>query len=96
MIYSYSMTNSIHFIDFVPQITETKFFGGDKYESIDKCLERANEWIRKNYNREVINVETVVLPEIYHKKAADTKVVKTVTTGGSIVRTFQVIRIWYK
>ncbi|WP_124980777.1 hypothetical protein [Nonlabens xiamenensis] len=90
------MTNTIQFIDFIPEVTETKFFGGNKYESIDKCVERANEWIRKNYNRKIINVETVVLPQIYRKKEADSKSVYSIATGGSIVYTFQVVRIWYE
>ncbi len=90
------MTTSIHFIDFEPKPLESSFWKGAKYESMEVTLKRVNEWIRKNYNRTIINVETVILPNIYKKDVATTVEVQSYYTNGHVVHSFQVIRVWYK
>ncbi|SCX95661.1 hypothetical protein SAMN05192588_0425 [Nonlabens sp. Hel1_33_55] len=90
------MTITIKHIDFAPKSLEKSFWGSHTYEDLGMVLERANEWIRRNYNVEIINVETVVMPNIFIKEASITDQVTQVATGGSIVQNFQIIRIWYK
>ena len=90
------MTTTINYIDFEPKPLEKSFWGTHTYEKLDEVLKRANEWIRRNYSTEIVNVETVVLPNIYRKDTAQTNQVAQFITGGSTVNNFQIIRIWYK
>ena len=90
------MTTTINYIDFEPKVLEKNFWKGTIYENIDATLIRANEWIRRNYSAEIVNVETVVLPNIYKKETATTHQTTQFITGGSTVNNFQIIRIWYK
>ena len=90
------MTTTINYIDFVPEALDRSFWGTFTYESLDEVLKRANEWIRRNYSTEILNVETVVLPNIYKKDEAETKTMIQYNTGGHLVKSFQIIRIWYK
>jgi len=90
------MTTTMKYIDFTQKALEKNFWGTYTYDNLDAVLERANEWIRKNYNCEIINVETVVLPNIYKKGIATTNQLSQFITGGSTVINFQIIRIWYK
>lgn len=90
------MTNTIKHIDFAPQLIDKSMWGGSTYEQLDTVLARANEWVRKNYNYTIVNVETVVLPNIYKGKEAFTTGTIQYYTGGHTVQNFQIIRIWYK
>ncbi|WP_148311396.1 hypothetical protein [Nonlabens marinus] len=90
------MTTTINYIDFIPEATDRSFWGVKSYENLDATLERANEWIRRNYSREIVNVETVVLPNIYAKGTANSKEVSQYYTGGHSIQNFQIIRVWYK
>jgi hypothetical protein len=90
------MTTTIKYIDFVPELLDKSFWGTSTYESIDQVLKRANEWTRRNYSHEIVNVETVVLPNIYKGKNVNSKNVIQYHTGGHLVQNFQIIRIWYK
>ncbi len=90
------MTTTINYIDFTPEATDRNFWGVRTFENLDATLERANEWIRRNYSKEIVNVETVVLPNIYAKGAANSKEVSQYYTGGHSIQNFQIIRVWYK
>ena len=59
-----------------------------QYESMDSVLERINDFVREQGVR-VINVETVVLPNIEETGQADSH-----TTGED--EWCQVIRLWYQ
>ncbi|GAK94288.1 hypothetical protein JCM19298_1416 [Nonlabens ulvanivorans] len=89
------MTNKINYIDFEPQVINKNFWGGSKtYENNEVVMERVNEWVRKNYNREIINMETLILP-----KSANTTYsanASKLNMQGGIVYMIQTIRIWYK
>ena len=56
----------IQFKDFVPEIKKRIIFSND-IEDLNVSLERMNDWIRKNEQYEIINVETVVLPNMHGK-----------------------------
>ncbi|WP_194850559.1 hypothetical protein [Nonlabens antarcticus] len=90
------MTTTINYIDFEPQVLEKSFWGIHSYENIRATLDRANEWMHRNYSKEIINVETVVLPNIYKKSEAITDQTTQFYTGGQSVQNFQIIRIWFK
>lgn len=90
------MNHEINYVDFEPQQLERSFWGIHSYENLTDVLKRANEWIRRNYSHEIVNVETVVLPNIYVKGKAQTSKIAQYYTGGQSVQNFQIIRIWYK
>ena len=90
------MTTTINYIDFEPKPLEKSFWGISSYENLDAVLKRANEWVRRNYSHEIVNIETVVLPNIYKNKKAFTEGTIQYYTGGHTVQNFQIIRIWYK
>lgn len=87
------MTNEINYIDFEPQILEKNFWGTKTYETTAIVLERANEWVRKNYNRKIINVETIIVP----KSSTSLKNANTnkLNMQGGIVYMIETIRVWY-
>lgn len=87
------MTNEINYIDFEPQILEKNFWGTKTYETTEIVLERANEWVRKNYNRKIINVETIIVP----KSSTSLKNTNTskLNMQGGIVYMIETIRVWY-
>ncbi|OUS16512.1 hypothetical protein A9Q93_05715 [Nonlabens dokdonensis] len=88
------MTNEINYIDFEPQILEKNFWGNKTYETTSMVMERVNEWVRKNYNREIINVETIIVP----KSSSSLKNTNTskLNMQGGIVYMIETIRVWYK
>jgi len=90
------MTTTINYIDFIPEQLEKNFWGIATYENLDEVLIRANEWTHRNYSKEIMNVETVVLPNIYSKGNGNSKEVSQYYTGGHSIQNFQIIRIWYK
>ncbi|MGJ8684875.1 MAG: hypothetical protein ACSHWW_09630 [Nonlabens sp.] len=88
------MTNEINYKDFEPQVLEKKFWSGSSYESTQMVLERVNEWIRKNYNMKIINVETLLVPTMnYTKKKTNAK---KLNMGGGYVYMIEVVRVWYQ
>lgn len=88
------MTNKIEFIDFHPDVLEKSFWGNKKYESIESLMKRVNEWVRKNYNREIINIETVqtVTAGSQSRSSSSSRIV----TGGGSFDMVQFVRLWYK
>ncbi|PPK93322.1 hypothetical protein LY01_02607 [Nonlabens xylanidelens] len=88
------MTNEIHFIDFEPQVTGTTFWQGKTYESKELVLERANQWIRKNYNNKIVNVETILLP--VSNKTGKKNTTSKINMHAGHVYLIQVMRVWYQ
>ena len=88
------MTNEINYIDFEPQILEKKFWSGNNYESTKVVVERANEWVRENYNFKIINVETLIIPIHPNKKRKrdDHKI----SSHAGYVYMIEVVRVWYQ
>lgn len=80
-----------HFKDFAPQLVKKGFFKID-YESFEEVLAAANAWIR-DHNIEVLNIETVVLPNMW-KAGGSTDMAHTSSDSGSFW--YQFIRVWYK
>lgn len=84
----------IKFKDFAPKvIKETKFiFTSATVGTFQSALDEANLWISKN-SIDVINIETVLLPEMHNEdRTTDTDL----TTSGEMRSSwYQFIRIWY-
>ncbi len=56
----------IKFADFLPKVTEKGgIFKAEKRQLLAEPIKRANEWIDRD-NIDVVNIETVVLPNIHN------------------------------
>ena len=80
----------IRYKDFSPSAVEHKVFSTE-YESFSEVVAHANEWIRDS-GVTVLNVETVVLPNLQEIKDKS-QVVTIMKHSGSYM--FQVVRVWY-
>lgn len=82
-----------HFKDFAPQVVKKGFFKAE-YESFEEVLAAANAWIR-DHNIEVLNIETVVFPDI-KREVGQTRIcpISLVEIGNSY--RYQFLRVWYK
>ena len=84
----------IQFIDFVPDIKKN-FLIANNVESLNSTMNRMNEWIRRNETYEIINIETVVLPNIHGNKeegSIDPELYFTEYQPGW----YQFFRVWYR
>lgn len=80
-----------HFKDFAPQPIKRSFFKTE-YESFEEALDAANAWIR-DHKVEVLNIETVVLPNMW--QAGETIDMAYISNeSGSYW--YQFLRVWYK
>ena len=80
-----------HFKDFAPQPIKRSFFKTE-YESFEESLDVANAWI-KDHKVEVLNIETVVLPNM-RRGDGTTDTEYTSSENGSYWCQF--LRVWYK
>jgi len=82
----------IKFKDFAPQVKKQGFFTNE-YETFAEALSAANVWIAAN-QIDVVNIETVVLPEMRSQEGTtDTDL----TTSSTMMNSwYQFIRIWHR
>nr|WP_239124681.1 hypothetical protein [Leptolyngbya sp. CCY15150] len=93
----------IKYKDFAPRITERGPFGGpSEYESFSEVVSAVNQWIEST-TIQVINVETVVLPDRLEGTSDDVYGVTTsnafhpvMISQGLPIKCFQCVRVWYK
>ncbi len=86
----------IRYKDFVPQmLAEPRLFKPGEYESFDAALTAANRWIKES-NAQIINVETVVLPNIWSRYEEGPTDVALGTSGEMPSHWHQFIRCWYR
>ncbi len=82
----------IAFKDFAPQITRKGFFK-NHFQSMQDALAEANHWIN-SHQVQILNVETVVLPEIWREEGTTDP---ELTTSGDMMNSwYQFIRVWYR
>lgn len=81
-----------HFKDFAPHVVKKSFFKID-YESFEEVLAAANAWIRDR-KIEVLNIETVVLPDM-RGGVGQTRICTIPVIVGNSYR-YQFVRVWYK
>jgi len=72
-----------------------KLFKAGEYESLDRALTAANQWI-KEYDLKVVSVETVVLPNIWNRFEEGPADVALGTSGEMHSHWHQFIRVWYR
>jgi hypothetical protein len=86
----------IQFHDFVPEmLTPPGFLTMATHETMQTALDRANAWIKENGIR-VINIETVVLPNIWSRYEEGSRDPALGTSGESPSQWHQVVRVWYE
>lgn len=82
--------------DFVPEKKKGTMFKSGKIQSFQETLEAANQWIKENQNIEVLNVETIVLPNIHESDEEGSQDTELWTGGESSSHWYQLLRVWYK
>ena len=84
----------ILFKDFVPkQVSEPRFLSRGQYEAFEGTVARANDWITQ-VNANVLNVETVVLPNIHMRHEEGSTDPQLATGEGAYWH--QLVRVWYR
>ena len=82
--------------DFIPEMLDAGgLFRAPDFEPFERTLRRANEWIDNNHIA-LVNVETVVLPNVFSPGEEGTKDPALHTSGEMASRWHQFIRIWYR
>ena len=82
--------------DFVPQKSKGGMFKSGKIQSFQEVLDDAGQWISDNSDVEVINIETVVLPNIHKSDEEGSMDTELWTAGESASHWYQLLRVWYK
>jgi len=86
----------LEFRDFVPQMTDKGgFFRMPTMQQLSQALREANAWIAQNQVN-VINIETVVLPNIHSPGEEGSQDVLLTTSGEMSAHWCQLIRVWYR
>jgi hypothetical protein len=86
----------LRYYDFVPkQIKAEGFLSPAEYATFDAALAEANNWIKEN-NIRVVNIETVVLPNIWTRFEAGSSDSALGISGDSPSHWHQVLRVWYE
>jgi len=81
--------------DFVPRmVTPSILFQPATFETFEESLAEANHWIKEN-EIQVVNIETVVLPNIWNRWEDGTHD-PALGTGESPAHWHQFIRVWYR
>jgi len=76
------------------QISPGGFFRSARWAPVDDALREASAWVTQN-NIRIINIETVVMPNIWNSGEEGTKDAHTVTSGEMHSSWYQFIRVWY-
>ena len=85
----------LQFKDFVPkQINPPGIFSPGEYEDIEDAMRAANEWLAESHAK-LINVETVVLPNIWSRYEQGTTDPSLGISGEDPSHWHQFIRCWY-
>jgi hypothetical protein len=91
------MRNMIAYKDFVPQRPPvTELYRGVETETFDEAVKAANEWIQQQQGIKLLNVETVVLPNIWRKVEQGTRDADIRMGDEDFTRWHQFVRVWYE
>ncbi len=83
---------AIAFKDFFPAVLKAGFLSSE-YEMFPAVVDRANEWIATS-GVQVLNVETLVLPNVSDENEAQQTNIRTSGEMSSYWR--QILRVWYE
>jgi hypothetical protein len=78
--------------DFFPTVLKSGFFS-TTHEELPATVERASKWIQES-GVHLVNVETVVLPNIHAVEEASQVGIRT--SGEISSHWYQVVRVWYE
>lgn len=82
--------------DFLPrEMRPAGFFRPAEYETFPAAVAAANDWIQRN-SIQVINVETVVLPNLYNPGEEGSGDADIRTSGEMASHWYQFLRVWYE
>lgn len=81
--------------DFVPEKAKGGLFKSSKIEKFEDIIKEMNEWIASE-KPDVINIETVLLPNIHDSEEEGSQDTELWTGGESSSNWYQLIRVWYK
>ncbi|MEQ1906556.1 MAG: hypothetical protein ABL888_20395 [Pirellulaceae bacterium] len=85
----------LHYIDFVPQqIRGPGFLDHGEYEDFDAAVAAANAWLL-NHKVKLLNLETIVLPNIWSRFEEGTRDSALHTSGEMTSTWHQFLRCWY-
>jgi hypothetical protein len=86
----------IQFRDFAPQmLTPPGFLKMATHETLQAAVDKANAWIKDDGVR-VVNIETVLLPNIWSRYEEGSSDPALGTSGESPSQWHQVVRVWYE
>lgn len=85
----------LRYLDFVPQQRRAPglFHPGD-HENFDQAVQAANDWLASHAVK-LINLETVVLPNIWSRWEEGSNDAALATGGDHPSHWHQVLRVWY-
>ena len=86
----------IKHIDFTPKVTKKGgLFKSTQIEGFQDIIDTMNSWISEN-NPDVVNIETVVLPNIHDADEEGSEDTMLGTGRESSSHWYQIIRLWYR
>lgn len=86
----------IDYKDFIPRQTEGPgFFSEARYESLNEALRAANTFVADG-SLKVLNIETVVLPNVWDSAEEGTRDASIRTSADMSSTWHQFIRVWYE
>jgi len=85
----------IRYQDFTPQmLTPPGFLTLPTYEPLQVAVDAANVWIKEN-GIHILNIETLLLPNIWSRYEEGSSDPALGTSGESPSQWHQVVRVWY-
>ena len=81
--------------DFVPEKKKGGMFKSGSIQQFDEVAQAMNAWV-KEINPDIVNIETVVLPNIHDKQEEGSQDTELWTGGESSSQWYQLIRVWYR
>ncbi|MEQ8239806.1 MAG: hypothetical protein RIA69_11375 [Cyclobacteriaceae bacterium] len=82
--------------DFVPEKTKGGMFKSSKVQKFETVREEMNKWLGENPEIEVLNIETLVLPNIHDKDEEGSQDTELITWGETSSQWYQLIRVWFR
>ena len=82
--------------DFWPQQTQKGgLFTNARWAPFEEAMKEANRWVEQE-GVKVINIETVVLPNIWDSDEEGPEDAELRTSGESSAHWYQIVRVWYE
>lgn len=80
--------------DFVPEKKKGGIFKSGSIQQFDEVLKELEAW-QKAENKQIINIETVLLPNIHDADEEGSQDTELWTGGESASKWYQLFRVWY-